>query len=92
MKITFLFFIFIFLSGCTSARISRSLASGEIGCPVKEVKITNETATLEGLHNFTATCNGVEYHCSYMYPNPIKCNPRKETSNELQQLKIINAK
>jgi hypothetical protein len=67
----------ISLFGCTSARISKSLASGAIGCPVDAIEISDETASFEGLHNFTATCEGVEYYCSYMYPNPINCREHK---------------
>ena len=70
--------IFLLLTGCTSARISQSLASGAIGCPMDEIHITNETATMEGLHNFTATCGGIEHFCSYMYPNPINCKSKNE--------------
>ena len=66
----------VLLTACTSARVSKSLASGAIGCPVKEIKITDETVS-RGIHNFTATCNGEEYFCSYMYPNPINCKERK---------------
>ena len=75
--------IILLISGCTSARISKSLASGAIGCPTKDVKISDETATVEGLHNFTATCDGIEYFCSYMYPNPINCKERKKQSDKL---------
>lgn len=66
----------VLLTACTSARVSKSLASGAIGCPVKEITITNETVS-SGVHNFTATCDGVDYFCSYMYPNPINCKERK---------------
>jgi len=61
--------------GCTSAKISRSLASGAIGCPVKDIAISNETVG-SGVHNFTATCGGVDYYCTYMYPNPTSCKER----------------
>jgi hypothetical protein len=30
---------------CTSARVSKSLASGAIGCPVKEIKISKPWST-----------------------------------------------
>ena len=92
MKLIILISIVTLFFGCTSARISRSLASGAIGCPIKEVKITNETATIEGLHNFTATCDGVEYYCSYMYPNPINCKARKNISNGLEKLELNSVK
>ena len=61
------------MGGCTSARISKSLASGAVGCPTKMIEIEDETAGIEGVHNFTAVCKGVKYYCTYMYPNPISC-------------------
>jgi len=70
--------------GCTSARISRSLASGAIGCPVKDIKISNETVS-SGVHNFTATCDGVDYFCTYMYPNPTSCKERKKINENQHQ-------
>jgi hypothetical protein len=76
IKIILASIVLLTIFGCTSTRISKSLASGAVGCPIDEVQITNETATIEGLHNFTATCDGVEYFCSYMYPNPINCKPK----------------
>jgi hypothetical protein len=68
--------ICIILTGCTSARISSSLASGTVGCPVDEITITDETV-YRGIHNFTATCRGVQHVCTYMYPNPISCKKRE---------------
>lgn len=65
----------IALVDCTNADISRSLASGAIGCPVDAIEITEETASYNGLHNFTATCAGVKNYCTYFYPNPINCKP-----------------
>lgn len=67
----------LLLVGCTSARISRSLASGSIGCPANQIAIANETVHA-GVHNFTATCDGVSYFCTYMYPNPISCKAKAE--------------
>jgi hypothetical protein len=66
----------IFLGGCTSARISSSLASGSIGCPVEQITIKDETV-YRGVHNFTAVCRDVEHYCTYMYPNPISCKKRE---------------
>ncbi|MBU1052987.1 MAG: hypothetical protein KKC46_04055 [Proteobacteria bacterium] len=72
------------INGCTSARISKSLASGSIGCPPNQIIITNETV-YRGIHNFTATCEGIEYHCTYMYPNPINC--KKSSSENINKKK-----
>lgn len=63
------------LTGCTSAKVSRSLASGTIGCPTRDIQIRNETVS-HNVHNFTAVCDGKEYFCTYMYPNPISCKER----------------
>jgi hypothetical protein len=62
----------IITTGCTSARVSRSLSSGAIGCPPAEIQITNETAT-RSVHNFTASCRGKSYQCTYVHPAPIQC-------------------
>lgn len=72
MKNSLILVLCILLTGCTSAKISRSLASGTVGCPVDEIAISNETVS-SGVHNFTATCRGVDHFCTYMYPNPISC-------------------
>ena len=77
MRIIIISALCVLLVGCTSARVSRSLASGAIGCPVEEIAITNETVS-SGVHNFTATCDSVDYFCTYMYPNPINCKERKK--------------
>lgn len=70
-----LFFIvsIILIQGCTNARISQNLASGAIGCPANQIQITNETATIEGLHNFHAHCSDKEYICSYHQSTGINC-------------------
>lgn len=60
-------------SGCTSTNISQALASGPLGCSPKEIVIADETVTGGAVHNFRATCAGVEYLCTYVYPNPISC-------------------
>lgn len=61
------------LFGGTNPDISRRLASGSIGCPVKEIGISNEEAQA-GIHTFTAHCKGREYFCTYKYPAPISCS------------------
>ena len=62
----------IFLTGCTNADISRSFSSGLIGCPVEKIEIKNEDSE-NGVHTWIAVCNGMEYACSYFYPNPAAC-------------------
>jgi hypothetical protein len=66
------------LMGCPAAKMSRALASRAIGCPVREIGITNEIVGND-LISFTATCRGVEYFCSYKHPNPISCKEQKKS-------------
>ena len=61
------------IAGCTSARISRNLSSGAIGCPSQEIQITNETAGIEGTHNWTAVCKGQTFICSYHTTTGANC-------------------
>jgi hypothetical protein len=77
MKIFIIFALCVLLIGCTSARVSRSLASGAIGCPPNEIEMINETVN-SGVQNFTVRCNGVYYFCTYKYPNPISCKEIKK--------------
>jgi hypothetical protein len=64
------------LISCTSARVSRQLAAGVIGCPSSEIKITRETASMSGTHEFTAQCDGRTYICSYVYGSNTNCHER----------------
>lgn len=73
LKSIFFVLVLVGLAACTSAKISRSLASGAIGCAPDDIEILNETANSGGVHNFIAVCKGVNYVCSYKYPNPIAC-------------------
>lgn len=72
-KILFGLIVAALMGGCTSARVSQSLASGAIGCPANQIQITNETATVTGLHNFNAACGGKKYICSYHQSSGINC-------------------
>lgn len=67
------------LFGCTSARISRSLSSGAIGCPAKQIKITEETASASGTHEWIAECNGVKYVCNYVHGSTTNCTKMQES-------------
>jgi len=70
----------IVVSGCTSARISSQLASGQIGCRSEDITITEETATLiTGMHQFIAECKGVKYVCVYQQTAGIKCTELKQS-------------
>ena len=74
-------FIILGLFGGSDPDISRRLASGAIGCPAKEVGISNEEAR-RGVHTFTAHCKGVEYYCTYKHPAPIQCTRQAGVSDE----------
>lgn len=69
--------IFMLLGGCTSARISQSISSGLIGCPAKEIKITEEKASMSGIHDWIAECNGKKYACNYLHEGPSNCSEIK---------------
>jgi len=60
------------LPACTSVRVSQNLASGATGCAPEAIVIANEDVD-NGVHTFRATCDGRDYYCTYMYPNPISC-------------------
>ena len=69
--------ILMLMAGCTSARISQSISSGLIGCPSKEIKITEEKASMSGIHDWIAECNGKKYACNYLYEGPSNCSEIK---------------
>lgn len=60
-------------AGCTSARISKSLSSGVIGCPTNEITIIDEKASVSGTHEWIAECRGKRYICSYVYGSNTNC-------------------
>jgi hypothetical protein len=64
-------------AGCTSARISRSLSSGVIGCPSDEITIIDERASASGTHEWIAECRGKRYICSYVYGSNTNCKENK---------------
>ncbi|MGZ5055468.1 MAG: hypothetical protein ACXWAT_11080, partial [Methylobacter sp.] len=68
----------IALSACTSTGVSKSLASGVIGCPSQNIKITEETASVRGTHEWIAECNGKLYVCSYVYGSNTNCTEKKD--------------
>ena len=73
MKLLALLLVLTFIfTGCTSARLSKSISSGAIGCPVSKITITNEIVS-GGVHSFTASCAGKVYHCTYIYSSPTEC-------------------
>jgi hypothetical protein len=60
-------------TGCTSARISKSLTSGVIGCPAKNIDIIDEKASASGTHEWIAECKGKRYVCSFIAGSNTNC-------------------
>lgn len=56
-----------FISACSSTGAFQRMASGEIGCPPKMIKVSNANSkwVLDGQRTFQAECDGVVYYCSY---------------------------
>ncbi len=65
-------FLLSLMTGCTSARISKNLSSGVIGCPVSDITIINEKAD-GGLHTWEAQCRGHQFICSYQSSTGVNC-------------------
>lgn len=65
----------LLLAGCaiTNERISRNLSAGVIGCPPEEIQIVNETATIEGTHNWEAHCKGKRFICTFQAGTGTHC-------------------
>lgn len=78
----------LLLTGFTNPDISRSLASGAIGCTPEDVGIRKEDST-RGVHSFIATCHGVDYFCTYIYPAPISCNTQADLTPEQKQAALV---
>lgn len=74
-KLLSAFAIALLVSGCamTNERVSRNLASGEIGCAASKIAIENETASFDGSHNFEAICKGQRFFCHYHQTSGIDC-------------------
>ncbi|NNN70904.1 hypothetical protein [Vibrio sp. 3-2(1)] len=78
-------FLLSIITGCTSARISRNLSSGVIGCPAKEIVIKNERASFGGLHTWEAECKGHQFICSYQETTGVHCiKPLEEKASTVQ--------
>lgn len=60
-------------TACTSARVSRNLSSGVIGCPANQITIKDERASFGGLHTWIAECNGQQFYCSYQETTGVNC-------------------
>lgn len=80
-----------FAASQRSTKISQQLASGVIGCPPQSISISDYVPTsknpfINSVHTFGATCNGITYYCSYLYPNPVTCkedpNSKQETAED----------
>lgn len=80
MKVFLLITILIFSSTtfASPTKISQRLASGAIGCSPSSILISDYSPSsknpfMNSVHTFAATCNGVKYYCSYLYPSPVNC-------------------
>ena len=73
-KISLLLVATSMLTACiTNPNISKDLASSQIGCSPKDIKITDETARMGGIHNWNAECKGQKFICSYNTTAGTKC-------------------
>jgi hypothetical protein len=74
------------ISACSSAGAFRKMASGEIGCPPKKIKVSNANSAwvMDGQRTFQAECDGIVYYCSYYNKDfgSIKC---KEARHDRQE-------
>lgn len=65
----------VFFSGCMkNENISRQFTAGSIGCKPQDISIVNETASMDGMHTWSAFCNNKEYFCAYHYGDGAKCS------------------
>jgi hypothetical protein len=57
----------LLFTACSSTGGFQRMASGEIGCPPKQIKVSNANSkwVLDGLRTFQAECDGITYYCSY---------------------------
>ena len=57
----------LLISACSATGAFQRMASGEIGCPAKQIKISNANSkwVLDGQRTYQADCNGITYYCSY---------------------------
>ena len=69
----------ITFTGCIkNPKISKQFTSGQTGCIEKDIVITNETASMNGMHTWEAQCNGKNYLCAYHYGDGAKCAEKME--------------
>lgn len=61
------------LTSCGAFNWHERVTSGIIGCPEKELVLTDESTGLVS-DTWTATCRGKEFHCVYMRGNT-SCAP-----------------
>lgn len=79
-------FVVFALSACTSTRISKKLTAGQIGCQEDDIKIANETATAESLHNWVAICQGKKFVCSYHPSDSVSCKEALDQNMKLEDI------
>ena len=74
------------LAGCTSTRISKKFSAGEIGCDEGSIQIANESASIEGMHNWVAVCHGKKYVCSYHTGDGATCKEALDQNIKLEDI------
>lgn len=85
------------ISACSSTGAFRKMASGEIGCPPKKIKISNANSAwvLDGQRTFQAECDGIVYYCSYYYNKDmgnVNCKEARHDSQEYGKQEYDNQK
>lgn len=73
-------------TACTSTRISKKFSAGEIGCDEDSIQIANESASIEGMHNWVAICKGIKYVCSYHTGDGATCKEAKDQNMKLEDI------
>jgi hypothetical protein len=76
----------VLVAGCTSTRISKKFSAGEIGCDEDSIQIANESASIEGMHNWIAICKGTKYVCSYHTGDGATCKEAKDQNMKLEDI------
>lgn len=73
-------------TACTSTRISKKFSAGEIGCDEDSIQIANESASIEGMHNWVAVCHGKKYVCSYHHGDGATCKEALDQNMKLEDI------
>lgn len=83
---TLMLAVCLLATGCTSTRISKKFSAGEIGCDEDSIQIANESASIEGMHNWIAICHGKKYVCSYHTGDGATCKEALDQNMLLEDI------